>query len=198
MALTPSLDRLTHELEKLPGVGPKSAQRLALFIFRKGSEFGTALSSSIEEVIRNVRFCENCFGICESDICGICSDDMRDRSKICVVEKPTDIPYIENTGQYTGVYHVLNGLISPMDFMTSDKLKIKQLIAKINSPEPLIKEIFFALPPKVEGDATMAFIKKQISRGEIKITRLAQGIPTGCEIEHLDSMTLARALCNRN
>lgn len=199
MSLTPSLDRLTHELQKLPGIGPKSAQRLALFVFRKGPEFGDALSAAVLEVMRNVRYCAVCFGICESDVCGICSSDLRDRSRICVVEKPTDIPYIENTGQFNGVYHVLNGLISPMDFLTTDKLKIRQLLDRIKAADPKVSELVFALPPKVEGDATMAYIRKQMPGQEgIKVTRLAQGIPTGCEIEHLDSMTLARALSNRS
>ncbi|HOT76588.1 MAG TPA: recombination mediator RecR [Candidatus Wallbacteria bacterium] len=197
MSLTPSLDRLIHELQKLPGVGPKNAQRLAIFIFKKGADFSRALSSAILEMSRSVKYCSSCAGICESDVCDICSNSLRDHSKVCVVEKPTDVFHIEATGQYNGVYHVLNGLISPLEYLTIDKLNIKPLIARINSADCPVCEIVFALPPKVEGDATMALIKKMIQK-PLKISKLAQGIPTGCEIEHIDSMTLARALNNRN
>ncbi|MEZ7891246.1 MAG: recombination mediator RecR [Candidatus Wallbacteria bacterium] len=198
MAITPSLDKLSHELQKLPGIGPKSAQRLAFFIFKKGADFSRGLSCAIIDVAEKVRYCGNCFSICESELCEICESEIRDRSKICVIEKPTDVSYLESTGQFNGVYHVLNGLISPMDYLTTDKLKINELLKKVNSADSTVSELIFALPPKVEGDATIAFIKKHINRPGIKITKLAQGIPTGCEIEHLDSMTLARALCNRN
>nr|HPG59394.1 recombination mediator RecR [Candidatus Wallbacteria bacterium] len=190
-------DRLIHELQKLPGVGPKNAQRLAIFIFKKGADFSRALSSAVIEMSQNVKYCSSCAGICESDICDICSNSLRDHSKVCVVEKPTDVFHIEATGQYNGVYHVLNGLISPLEYLTIDKLNIKPLVARINSADSPVREIVFALPPKVEGDATMALIKKMIQR-PLKISKLAQGIPTGCEIEHIDSMTLARALNNRN
>ena len=197
MSLTPSLDRLVHELQKLPGIGPKNAQRLAIFIFKKGSDFSVALSDAVTRMAASVRYCNICFGLCESDVCDICTNGLRDKSKICVVEKPTDVFHLESTGQYNGVYHVLNGLISPMEYLTVEKLKIKQLIDRINSGDSAINEVVFALPPKVEGDATMALIKRQIVR-KINISKLAQGIPTGCEIEHIDSMTLARALSNRN
>ncbi len=197
MSLTPSLDRLIHHLQKLPGVGPKNAQRLALFIFKKGADFSNALSEALVEMSRSVKYCNICSGICESDVCDICSNSLRDHSKICVVEKPTDVFHIEGTGQYNGVYHVLNGLISPLEYLTIDKLNIKTLISKINGDGCAVNELVFALPPKVEGDATMALIKKMILK-PLKISKLAQGIPTGCEIEHIDSMTLARALNNRS
>lgn len=198
MSLTPSLDRLVHEFQKFPGVGPKSAQRMALFLLKKGPELGGALMAAIDEVLERVGFCEKCFGICESEICDICASPLRDATKICVVEKPTDVQYIESTGQFPGLYHVLNGLISPMDFMTADKLKVNELVSRINETGSKVGELVFALPPKVEGDATIALIRRKMTRDDVKITRLAQGIPTGCEIEHLDAMTLARALNNRN
>ena len=197
MSLTPSLDRLIHQLQKLPGVGPKNAQRLAIFMFKKGADFSRDLSEAIVEMASSVRYCGVCFGICESDVCEICSNNLRDHCKICVVEKPTDVFHIEATGQYNGVYHVLNGLISPLEYLTIDKLNIRSLVSKLNADDCTVGEIVFALPPKVEGDATMALIKKMIKR-PFEISRLAQGIPTGCEIEHIDSMTLARALNNRH
>jgi len=197
MSLTPSLDRLIHQLQKLPGIGPKNAQRLALFIFKKGADFSSALSEALVEMARSVKYCSVCSGICEADVCDICSNALRDHAKVCVVEKPTDVFHIEATGQYNGVYHVLNGLISPLEYLTIDKLNIKTLISKINGESCAVGEVVFALPPKVEGDATMALIRKMILK-PVKISRLAQGIPTGCEIEHIDSMTLARALNNRS
>ncbi len=197
MSLTPSLDKLVHQLQKLPGIGPKNAQRLALFIFKKGPEFSGAIGGALDEVARSVRYCNVCSGICEADVCEICSNSLRDHAKICVVEKPVDVFHLEATGQYNGVYHVLNGLISPLEFMGVEKLNIKSLISRINNDGSIVDEIVFALPPRIEGDATMALIKKMIHR-QLKISKLAQGIPAGCEIEHIDSMTLARALNNRN
>lgn len=197
MSLTPSLNELIHHLQKLPGVGPKNAQRLAIFMFKKGAEFSRVLAAAIVEMAEKVRYCGVCYGICESDVCAICSNPLRDRGKICVVEKPTDVFHIEDSGAFNGIYHVLNGLISPLEYLTVEKLNIKPLVSRVNAADSGISEIVFALPPKVEGDATMALIKKMLQR-PVKISRLAQGIPTGCEIEHIDAMTLARALNNRS
>lgn len=196
MSLPQSLNKLIYELQKLPGIGPKSAQRLAIFIFKKGKDFANSLSKAIIDVSENLRYCIKCHGISETEICSICNDPLRNQNIICVVEKPLDIFQIEECKVYNGLYHVLNGLISPLDQITVDKLNIKSLIDKIENNTQPINEIIFALPPKVEGEATFLLIKKMINK-PIIISRLAQGIPTGCELESIDTITLAKALSNR-
>ncbi|MFH1074249.1 MAG: recombination mediator RecR [Candidatus Firestonebacteria bacterium] len=187
-----SLEKLINELGKLPGIGPKSAQRLAYHILKSGKEDIENLSKAMAEVKEKVRYCSKCYNITESDPCPVCSSNKRNKNVICIVEEPLDILSLEKTGSFSGVYHVLMGSISPLDGIGPEDLKIKELLQRIE-PEK-ISEVIIATNPDVEGEATALFLSKILKPLGVKVYRLALGIPMGASLEYTDEVTLARAL----
>ncbi|OGF45582.1 MAG: recombination protein RecR [Candidatus Firestonebacteria bacterium RIFOXYC2_FULL_39_67] len=187
-----SLEKLINELGRLPGIGPKSAQRLAYHILKSGKEDIENLSKAMAEVKEKVRYCSKCFNITESDPCNVCSSNKRNKNIICIVEEPLDIMSLEKTGSFNGVYHVLMGSISPLDGIGPEDLKIKELLRRIE-PEK-ISEVIIATNPDVEGEATALFLSKILKPLGVKVYRLALGIPMGASLEYTDEVTLARAL----
>lgn len=183
-----------EQFAKLPGIGIKTAQRLAYYMLNRPEEEVREFADSIVRARCGVRLCSCCQNFTDREICAICDDENRDRSVICVVETPKDVSAFERSGGYSGVYHVLHGLLSPMDGITADDLKIKELIARLSG----CKEVIMATNPTVEGDATAAYLGMLIKPFGIKVTRLAYGLPAGSSLEFADDVTLARALENRN
>jgi len=196
MIYTKPLARLIEELQKLPGVGHKSAQRLALHILKQPASFAKELADSLIDAKEKVKFCSVCSNLTSIDPCELCQDTKRDNVTICVVADPRDLIAIENTKGYRGVYHVLQGLISPMDGIGPDKLRIKELLDRIGKDNN-IKEIILAINPTVEGEATTLYISRLIKPLGVKITRIAFGLPMGSDLEYADSMTLSKALEGR-
>ncbi len=191
---TPSMARLIEELSKLPGVGPKTAQRLAFHIINMKEEEVDSLSAAIKEAKQKVHYCSKCFNITDSDICEICSDGSRDGSMICVVEDPRDVVAMEKTKEYKGLYHVLQGTISPLDGIGPEDIRIKELLARLGED---VKEVILAINPDVEGEATTLYIARLIKPLGIRVTRIAHGIPMGGELEYADEVTLGSALTGR-
>lgn len=189
------LEKLIDEFHKLPGIGRKTAARLAFHVLDMEETEVERFSSAILNVKKYVKKCNVCGNFSENDLCEICSNDSRDRTVICVVEDSKDIPPLEKTGKYNGVYHVLNGKIAPLNGITPDKLNIKSLLERIASDD--IKEIIFALNPDLEGETTVLYLTKLIKPFGITITKIASGIPMGGNIEFTDSATIAKALEGR-
>ena len=187
---------LAEKFASLPGIGMKSAQRLAYHVMSMDETAVEDFANALLDAKRNVRCCKCCQNLTEREICPICSDDDRDKSVICVVEGPKDVTAFERTREYNGVYHVLHGLLSPMDGITPDKLRFKELLARIS--EGGVQEVIMATNPTVEGDATALYISKLLKPMGVKVTRLAYGIPVGGDLEYADEYTLARALEGRN
>ena len=187
---------LAEQFAKLPGIGMKSAQRLAYHVMSMSDQEVETFASAIINAHKTVHTCKICQNLTDKEICPICSDTKRDHSTICVVETPKDINAFERTREYTGVYHVLHGLISPIDGITPDKLKIKELLARIEDGN--VSEVIMATNPTVEGEATAMYISKLLKPFGIKVTRLAFGIPIGGSLEYADEVTLFKALENRN
>ena len=203
MNLPRSLRSLIESFEKLPGIGPKTAQRLAFYLLHVPQEQLDEFAESAQNLKKNTVLCSLCFNVAEKDPCPICADQNRDKSIICVVEQPLDVLALEKTGSFKGLYHVLHGAISPLNNIGPDELYIKQLIDRIKSKIQPVKEIILAMNPNMEGEATAMYIAKQlreISAGSDKllaITRLGQGLPTGADLEYADEITLSRALEGR-
>lgn len=189
------LDRLTHELSKLPGIGNKTALRLALYILRKEPQYARALSQALLDVAEKVCFCSHCFHFTHQDPCVICQDSRRDHHLICVVEDSADLMAIEKTGNYRGVYHVLQGALSPLDGIGPDELKIKELVQRVHIKK--FSEMILATNPNVTGDATALYLSKMLKMTGIRMTKLAAGIPIGGNIEYIDQLTLSKALETR-
>ncbi len=187
--------RLIEELNKLPGIGPKTASRLTFFLLRSNQEYAQALAEAIVAVKEQTMFCSRCYNIGTEELCAICSNPNRDGSLICVVEEPLDVLAIERTREYRGLYHVLHGAISPVDGINPEDLKIRELIARVKI-EP-INEVIVATNATFEGDATQQYIAHDIIPLGIKVTRLARGLPVGSDLEYADEITLGRALENR-
>jgi recombination protein RecR len=187
--------RLIEEFNKLPGIGPKSAQRLAYYILRIEPEQAHALASAIQDVKESITFCGICQNITDADPCAICESPERDRSMICVVEEPLDILAIERTGGYRGLYHVLHGVLSPMDGVGPDQLKVKELSDRLRGDE--VSEVIMAMNPNLEGEATAMYLSRLLGPLGIKATRLARGLPSGADLEYADDVTLQRALEGR-
>lgn len=183
-----------EQFAKLPGIGIKTAQRLAYYMLNLPKEEVKEFAENLVRARNGVQLCSCCQNFTDRETCEICSDDNRDRSVICVVESPKDVSAFERSGSYNGTYHVLHGLMSPMDGITADDLKIKELIARLNG----CKEVIMATNPTVEGDATAAYLSMLIKPFGIKVTRLAYGLPAGSSLEFADDVTLVRALENRN
>jgi recombination protein RecR len=194
-ALARPLARLIDELSKLPGVGPKTAQRLAYHILRSSPADADALAAAVRSVKTDLRYCSTCFNIAEADPCGICSSDERDRRTVCVVEEPLDVLAIERTGQYRGVYHVLHGAISPINGIRPDDLKIPQLATRLKRGD--VEELILATNPNLEGDATAMYIAQLVASNGVRVTRLARGLPMGGDLEWADEVTVSRALEGR-
>ncbi len=190
-----SLQRLISALHRLPGIGPKSAQRLAFHILKSSRAEANELAQAILAAKENMKSCSVCGNITDSDPCLICDDSTRDGSTICVVEQPQDIFIFEKMGEYKGTYHVLMGALSPLDGVGPDDLKIKELVTRIEQDK--IKEVIIATNPNVEGEATAAYLSKLIRPLGVKMTQLAQGMPMGSDLEYADEVTLAKALEGR-
>jgi len=194
-ALARPLARLIDELSKLPGVGPKTAQRLAYHILRASNQDADALAAAVRSVKTYLRYCTVCFNIAESDPCAICASDERDKRVVCVVEEPLDVLAIERTGQFRGMYHVLHGAISPVNGVRPDDLKIQQLVERVRKGS--VEELILATNPNLEGDATAMYIGQLISGNGVRVTRLARGLPMGGDLEWADEVTVSRALEGR-
>ena len=190
------LARLIEQFERLPGVGKKSAQRLAFYVLNLPKEKAAEFAASIIEAKEKIHKCSTCQNLTENELCPICEDASRDRSLVCVVEDARDILAFERTKEYGGLYHVLHGLISPMDGVGPEQLHIKELIARVNKGE--LKEAIMATNPTVEGEATAAYLAKLLKPLGLKVTRLAYGIPVGGNLEYADEVTLYRALEGRS
>jgi recombination protein RecR len=188
------IQRLIAELSKLPGIGQRTAQRLAFHILRASDDDALALADAIREVKEKVGLCEVCFNLAEGPRCTICEDDRRDRSVICVVEEPADVIPIERTHEFRGLYHVLGGALSPIDGIDPEDLKIAELGKRVDGGE--VREVVLATNPTTTGEATALHIAEML-RGRVEITRLASGLPVGADLEHADEVTLGRALAGR-
>jgi recombination protein RecR len=190
------ITRVVDELARLPGIGPKTAQRLTYFLLRAPAEQAEALAEAVLELKRNVVLCERCFNITDRTPCEICSDPEREASRICVVEEPLDVVAIERTGQYKGTYHVLHGAISPIEGIGPDELKIRELLGRLQSVE--VEEVILATNPNLEGDATAMYLTRLLQPLGITVTRLARGLPVGGDLEYADEITLSNALAGRS
>ncbi len=192
MQSAPSIQKLLDELERLPGVGPKSAQRIAYWLLNTDKATALRLSDAIVEVKDTVHFCTRCFNYAESELCDICASGKRDASVLCVVSEPRDIPPIERTGVFQGVYHVLGGALSPMEGIGPDDLHIAELLKRLGSED--VQEVVLATNPNIEGETTAAYLARLIKPLGITVTRLASGLPVGGDLEFADEVTLGRAL----
>jgi recombination protein RecR len=193
-AIPASVTRLIDEFSRLPGVGPKTAARLTYYLLRAPEEQPMALSDALRDLRANTRYCSVCYNITENDPCQICADDKRDRAMICVVEEPLDVIALDRTGNYRGVFHVLHGAISPVEGIGPDQLRIKELVARVESYS--VREVIMATNVGLEGDATAMYVQRRL-QGKVRLTRLARGLPVGGDLEYADSVTLAGALDGR-
>ncbi|MCK4427827.1 MAG: recombination protein RecR [candidate division Zixibacteria bacterium] len=201
--MTETIQKLIDEFSKLPGIGKKTAQRMAFYILKSKKETAEALAQALLDVKEKVHYCSICFNITEEDPCNICKDEKRERSIICVVEEANDVVALEKTNQYKGLYHVLGGVLSPLDGIGPDDLKIKELLLRLKGPkdpasrEKQVKEVILATNPNTEGEATAIYIAKLIKPLGIKVTRIARGLPAGGDLEYADQVTLANAIEGR-
>ena len=193
--LAPPLERAIDELSRLPGVGKKTAQRLVFHLLKVPAEQAVALSRAIVELREKVRFCTECFNLTDRETCLICESHERDRGSICVVEEPTNLLALERTGAYRGLYHVLGGALSPLREIGPDELHVRELIERIRQLEP--REVILATNANVEGEATAVYLSRLLGPMDVQITRLAQGLPAGSDLEFTDDLTLRRALEGR-
>ena len=195
------LQDLIEELSKLPGIGPKSAQRVAFHLLKVSPAEADALAGAITEVKEKVRLCRVCFNVSDAEMCEYCSDPRRDATMICAVQEPPDIVAIERTREYRGLYHVLQGAISPIEGIGPDDLRISELIARLEPPgsedRPVVQELIIATSPNIEGDATALYLARLLAPLGITVTRLASGLPVGGDLEYADEVTLGRALEGR-
>lgn len=189
------LARLIGEFEKLPGIGPKSAQRLAFYILRLSDEEAQALSDAITEVKKRIGYCRDCFNFTDQELCDICRDSRRDAGQICVVADPRDLIALEKTGEFKGLYHVLGGVISPMEGVGPDQLKIRELIERLGR-QP-VSELILAMNPTIEGSTTAMYLAAQLKPLGLKITRIAQGVPVGSDLDYIDQSTMIQAFEGR-
>ena len=192
--ISDSLERLIEGFSQLPGIGRKSAQRLAMYILKLPKEEVVDLANTLVQVKNNIRYCSSCWNFTEEDPCKICTGTKRDRSTICVVEEPRDIIALEKTHEYNGLYHVLGGSLSPLDGIGPEDIKVKELLTRMNGGT---KEVILALNPNIEGEATTIYLTRLIKPLGVQLTRLARGIPVGSDLEFTDEATLARALEGR-
>ena len=192
---TPALQKLIDELGKLPGVGPKSDQRIAFHLIKIPEQDALSLADAIQQAKQKVRFCETCFNMSDEAICEICSDSQRDSSLVCVVEEPRDIVALERTREYKGLYHVLQGAINPIDGIGPEQLKIRELLERLKGNT--VVEVILCTNPNIEGEATAMYLAKLIEPLGIQVSRIASGLPVGGDLEYADELTLGRALEGR-
>lgn len=197
----PALEKLVHELSRLPGVGPKTAQRLAYYVLKSKDSYPAQLTEALLRVQAEVHACTECFSYTDRDVCKYCSDVHRNNEILCLVEEPSDISRIESSGAFRGRYHVLHGVISPLDGISARDLKVAELVQKIDDgiagTKNVIKEIIFAFDADLEGDTTALYLTKILQGKGLKISRIAHGIPMGSDIDFIDDRTMGRALENR-
>ena len=195
----PPVQRLVTELSKLPGIGSRTAQRLAFHILRASDEDAIALAESIREVKERIRLCEVCFNLTDEVRCRICQDPRREQELICVVEEPGDVIPMERTHEYHGLYHVLGGALSPIDGVDPEDLKLAELLARVEAPGAVVREVVLATNPTTTGEATALHIAEELRRRapQVKVTRLASGLPVGSDLEYADEVTLGKAFAGR-
>jgi recombination protein RecR len=191
----PPVQALIDELGRLPGIGPKSAQRIAFHLLKLPPQDAARLATAITEAKAKVRFCERCWNVAEGSECGICADDQRDTTMLCVVEEARDIVALEKTGEFRGRYHVLLGAISPIDGIGPEQLKVRELLLRLE-PEG-VQEVILCTNPNIEGEATALYLARLLAPLGVKVTRLASGLPVGGDLEYADELTLGRALEGR-
>lgn len=191
-----SLDKLVEQFERLPGIGKKTARRLAYHVITRQDNMAGQFAEALLEAKANIKYCTHCQNLTDGEICGICADPTRDNSVICVVEDAQDVMAFERTREYKGLYHVLHGAVSPLDGIGPEQLKIRELMTRLS--DDIVKEIIVATNPTVEGEATASYISRLVKTMGIKVTRLAYGIPVGGDLEYADEVTLQRALQGRN
>ena len=189
------LQRLITELTRLPGIGRKTAERLAFFILKEDERFARDLAEALIDVKRNMRFCRLCYNVSSEELCEICADPRRNQGLICVVEEPKDIWAIEKSGSFSGVYHILMGALSPLDGIGPEKLRIRELLQRLQAGK--VEELIVATDPNVEGDATALYIAKLVKPLGVLVSRIASGLPVGGDLEYADSVTLSKALSGR-
>ncbi|HEX4957354.1 MAG TPA: recombination mediator RecR [Lacibacter sp.] len=189
------LEKAVNEFAKLPGIGKKTALRLVLHVLKQNKEEVNQFTEAVAHMRNDIKFCKECFNVSDSDVCNICSNVSRNKRTICVVESIRDVIAIESTQQFSGRYHVLGGIISPLDGVGPDQLNIQPLLSRIQKDE--VEELIFALNPNIQGDTTLFYINKQLKDASVKITTIARGIAFGGELEYADEMTLARSIQNR-
>ncbi len=190
-----AVQQVVDELGRLPGVGPKSAQRLAFHLLKSSPEDVRRLVDAVSEMKRRVRFCGRCFNISEEELCLVCSDQRRDGTVLCVVEEPRDIVALERTGEFRGRYHVLGGAISPIDGVGPDQLRVSELLGRIDAES--VGEVILATNPNIEGEATAMYLARLLGPLGVEVTRIASGLPVGGDLEYADELTLGRALEGR-
>ncbi len=188
--------RLIDEFSRLPGIGPKTASRLVFYLLRAPEEQAQSLADALRELRERITFCSVCFNITENDPCAVCIDEGRDRSVICVVEEPLDVIAIERTRDYHGLYHVLHGTIAPVEGIGPDDLRITELLPRLHAAPP-VREVIIATNPNMEGEATAMYVARQLEGKDVRVTRLARGLPVGGDLEYADEVTLSRALAGR-
>jgi len=194
LVLSPAVDNLVAQLTRLPGVGTRTAQRLAFHLLRVSADEAHALATAIVEVKERVRFCRECGNLTEDDLCAICVDARRDHSVICVVEQPVDLISLERTAEFRGLYHVLGGSLSPLDGVEPEHLRIDELLGRVDRNG--VQEVVLATNPNMTGEATASYLADRL-RGRVRVTRLASGLPVGGDLEYADEVTLGRALAGR-
>jgi recombination protein RecR len=191
-AVPPSVTQLIETLSELPGIGPKTASRLAFYLLRGKSELALRISETLQNLVENTRFCSVCYNVTEQDPCPICADPTRNRELVCVVEEPLDLLALERTEQYPGLYHVLHGALSPLEGVFAEDLRVKELEARLRKEG--IEEVILATNPTSEGDYTAAYLLNRLKPLGIRVTRLGRGLPMGGDLEYADAVTLTRAL----
>ena len=192
--LSPSVDNLVAQLTRLPGIGTRTAQRLAFHLLSAQKDEALALAGAIEEVKERVRFCSECGNLTEEEVCAICADPRRDRTVVCVVEQPADVLSLERTHEFRGLYHVLGGSLSPLDGVEPEHLRLDELVRRVGRGE--IREVVLATNPNMTGEATAAYLADRL-RDRVRVTRLASGLPVGGDLEYADGVTIAQALAAR-
>lgn len=190
-----SVENLINEFRKLPGIGPKSAKRIVFFLLKLSHSDIVKFSRNLIEMKEKVKFCSQCYSLTEEDICHFCRDQSRDRKIICIVEEVSDVIIIEKTGEYKGLYHILGGLLSPIENVGPDEIRVPRLLERVKANN--IEEVIIALNPTVEGESTAMYLKKILTRFGVKVTKLASGLPVGGDLEYADEITIGRAISDR-
>ena len=195
MAYTKSMQNLIDEFSKLPGIGPKSAQRIAFYLLRADAVESSRLAEAITVAKASARWCKQCFNLSETELCSICADPSRDQGVICVVEEPKDVIAVERTREFNGLYHVLQGSLNPIEGIGPDQIKVKELLGRLAAHD--VKELIICTNPNIEGEATSMYLARLISPSGITVSRIASGLPVGGDLEYADELTLGRALEGR-